>query len=156
MIKIREMKNGFSDNTEKAKNDLDKKYVVENGDVLFSWSGTLELMMWYNEKGALNQHIFKVISEEYEKWFCYEWIRFHLPKFRRIAEGKVTTMGHIQRHHLSEALVLIPLSEVLEKMNIIMNPIFKILLSNNMLIQNLIKIRDILLPKLMSGKIRVK
>ena len=156
VIKIREMKNGFSDNTEKAKNDLDKKYVVENGDVLFSWSGTLELMMWYNEKGALNQHIFKVISEEYEKWFCYEWIRFHLPKFRRIAEGKVTTMGHIQRHHLSEALVLIPLSEVLEKMNIIMNPIFKILLSNNMLIQNLIKIRDILLPKLMSGKIRVK
>ncbi len=155
VIKIREMKNGFSSNIEKARVDLEKKYVVENGDILFSWSGTLELMMWHYGKGALNQHIFKVISEKYEKWFYYEWIRFHLPRFCRIAEGKVTTMGHIQRHHLSEALITIPSSKILEKMNGTMNLIFEKLLSNNISIQNLIKIRDSLLPKLMSGKIRV-
>ena len=63
------MKNGISENTEKARIDLDEKYVVKNGDILFSWSGTLELMIWNYEKGALNQHIFKVTSEEYKKWF---------------------------------------------------------------------------------------
>lgn len=155
VIKIREMKNGLTSNTEKARVDLEKKYVVENGDILFSWSGTLELMMWYYGKGALNQHIFKVVSEQYEKWFCYEWILFHLSRFRRIAAGKVTTMGHIQRHHLSEVLVIVPSLGTLKKMNDVMNPIFDKLISNNIAIQKLIQIRNSLLPKLMSGEIRV-
>ena len=155
VIKIREMKNGLTSNTEKARVDLEKKYVVENGDILFSWSGTLELMIWHYGKGALNQHIFKVISEQYEKWFCYEWILFHLSRFRRIAAEKVTTMGHIQRHHLSESLVIVPPSGTLKKMSNAMNPIFDKLISNNIAIQNLIQIRNSLLPKLMSGKIKV-
>lgn len=112
-------------------------------------------MIWHYGKGALNQHIFKVISEQYEKWFCYEWILFHLSRFRRIAAEKVTTMGHIQRHHLSEALVIVPPSGTLKKMSDAMNPIFDKLISNNIAIQNLIQIRDSLLPKLMSGKIKV-
>lgn len=155
VIKIREIKNGISNNVEKARIDLDKKYIVENGDILFSWSGTLEVTIWNYGRGAVNQHIFKIIPNEYEKWFCYKWIQFHLSKFRRIAEDKRTTMGHIQRHHLSEALVLIPHSKSLNEMNTVMNPIFELFVSNNIMMQNLIKMRDLLLPKLMSGEIRV-
>ena len=149
------MKNGFSTITEKARNDLEKKYVVEDGDILFSWSGTLELMIWHYGKGALNQHIFKAIPQKYEKWFCYEWIRFYLPQFRRIAEGKVTTMGHIQKHHLSEMLVLVPPPKILEKMNNVMNSIFNKSLLGYISAQKSTQIRDALLPKLMLGKIRV-
>jgi len=156
VIKIREMKNGLSKITEKATSNLEEKYIVNNGDILFSWSGSLELMIWTFGKGALNQHIFKVTSETYPKWFYYFWIKFHLVEFRRIADGKVTTMGHIQRHHLSEALVLIPPTKILEKMNPIMNSIFEKLIQNKIFIQNSIKTRDMLLPKLISGKIRVK
>ncbi len=149
------MKSGISNNTEKARTDIDEKYIVNNGDVLFSWSGTLELMMWTSGKGALNQHIFKVTSINHEKWFYYLWIKLHLDEFVRIAAGKVTTMGHIQRHHLSEALVLIPPTKTLENMNCTMNPIFKKFIQNKTSIQILIKIRDALLPKLMSGEIRI-
>ena len=155
VIKIREMKNGISENTEKARLDLDEKYVVNNGDVLFSWSGTLDLMLWSLDKGALNQHIFKVTSETYPKWFYYMWIKQHLEEFRRIAEDKVTTMGHIQRHHLSEALVLIPKNEILKKMNYVMAPLFEKIIQSKISIENLIRIRDSLLPKLMSGELRV-
>ncbi len=155
VIKIREMKNGISKNTEKARIDLEEKYIVNTGDVLFSWSGTLELIFWSLSKGALNQHLFKVTSKNFSKWFYYMWIKFHLDEFRRIAEGKVTTMGHIQKHHLSEALVLIPELQVLEKMNNIMNPISEKIIQNKIFIENLSQNKNILLPKLMSGEIRV-
>jgi len=154
VIKIREMKNGITNNTEKARIDIEEKYIVNEGDVLFSWSGTLELMIWTLRKGALNQHIFKVTSENYEKWFYYMWVKFHLDEFRRIAEGKVTTMGHIQRHHLSEALVLIPSAEILKNMTHVMNPIFEKFIQNKTFIQTLTQTRDVLIPKLMSGEIK--
>jgi len=155
VIKIREMKNGFSKNSEKARADIEKKYIVNNGDVLFSWSASLEVTLWGSGKGALNQHIFKVTSEQYEKWFYYMWINFHLERFRKIAEGKATTMGHIQKHHLSEALVLIPTPKILQKMNNIMNPIIEQIVQNKIFIQNLSKIRDTFLPKLISGEMQL-
>jgi len=155
VIKIREMKNGISVNTEKARTDIEKKYIVNDGNILFSWSGTLELVIWTYGLGALNQHIFKVTSENYEKWFYYFWIKFYLPEFRSIADSKVTTMGHIQKHHLSEALILIPDQETLEEMNKIMIPLFNKFIKTKMFSQNLTKIRDSLLPKLMSGELRV-
>jgi len=155
VIKIREMKNGITSDSEKARIDLDDKYVVNDGDVLFSWSGSLELMIWCGGKGALNQHIFKVTSSEFQKWFYYQWIKFHLEKFRRIADDKATTMGHIQRHHLSEALVLIPPNDVLNKINNMSNPIFELIINNKIQIFNLQKIRDILIPKLISGEIQI-
>jgi type I restriction enzyme, S subunit len=155
VIKIKEMKEGFSDKTEKAGLHINPKYIVKNGDVLFSWSGSLELTVWHREDGALNQHIFKVTSEKYKNWFYYQWIKYHLLEFKRIAEGKVTTMGHIQRHHLSEAKILVPLPKTLEKYNSLFQPVFDQILSNRLKSELLTKTRDALLPKLMSGEIRV-
>ena len=154
-IKIKEMKEGISNKTEKVGLHINPKYIIKNGDVLFSWSGSLELTMWYLGDGALNQHLFKVTSEKYNKWFFYYWIKFLLPEFRRIAEGKVTTMGHIQRHHLHEAKIVIPPPKILESYNSIFQPIFDQILSNKLESESLTKIRDSLLPKLMSGEIRV-
>jgi type I restriction enzyme, S subunit len=154
-IKIKEMKEGFSDKTEKVGLHIDPKYIIKNGDILFSWSGSLELTIWHRRDGALNQHIFKVTSEKYKKWFYYQWIKSHLPEFKRIAEGKVTTMGHIQRHHLVEAEILVPSPKTLEKYNSIFQPMFDQILSNRLELELLTKIRDALLPKLMSGEIRV-
>jgi type I restriction enzyme, S subunit len=155
IIKIREMKNGLTKITEKATTDLEEKYIINDGDILFSWSGSLELIVWSFGRGALNQHIFKVTSKNYPKWFYYFWIKFHLINFRKIAEGKATTMGHIQKHHLSEALVIVPPTEIMEKIKPAMHHIFEKLVQNKILIQNLIKTRDLLLPKLLSGEIRV-
>ncbi len=108
VIKIREMKNGITNSSDKASKNLPSKYIIHDGDLLFSWSGSLEIIFWVGGDGALNQHLFKVTSRDYPLWFCYFWILQYIDKFRGIAEDKTTTMGHIQRHHISEALCLIP------------------------------------------------
>ncbi len=153
-IKIRELRQGITESSDKASPDIDKRYIVDDGDILFSWSGSLEVCIWCGGKGALNQHLFKVTSQTYPKWFYYQWIKFYLPIFRHIAKGKATTMGHIQRHHLSETYVLIPPKEIIEKMNELMNPLIETFINNNIESRQLVNLRDALLPKLLSGQIR--
>ncbi len=155
VIKIRELRNGISDQTERASLDIPDEYIIDDGDVLFSWSGTLEVEIWTNGKGALNQHLFKASSKEYPKWFYYFWTKHFLPKFRHIAKGKATTMGHIQRHNLKEAEVIVPDKKAMEEMDKIMSSIVKKIIKVNLESRALGAIRDSLLPKLMSGKIRV-
>lgn len=156
VIKIRELKQGITDVTDKASTKIEEKYVINDGDILFSWSGSLECCIWCNGVGALNQHLFKVTSSNYPKWFCYFWIDNYLPYYRHIAKGKATTMGHIQRCHLSETLVLVPTPEILSRMNERINPLFEKIINNNLQSRFCLNLRDSLLPKLMSGKIRVQ
>ena len=117
VIKIAQLRAGHTLGADSASNDLPPQYVVHDGDVLFSWSGSLELDIWAGGEGALNQHLFKVTSAEYQKWLYYRWIGEHLRGFRAIAAGKTTTMGHIQRHHLSEALTVVPDAAMLKAMD---------------------------------------
>lgn len=156
VIKIKELRQGFTtSDSDKATNQLDTNYIVNDGDVLFSWSGTLEVKIWCGGKGALNQHLFKVTSKEYEKWFYYYWIKFHLERFRRIAEDRATTLGHIRRKDLSDSKVLIPDRESLQKLSSMIKPIFDQIITLKIQSRKLKKVRDTLLPKLMSGEIRV-
>lgn len=156
VIKIKELNNGFSDNSDLCSSDIPDQYIVNSGDVIFSWSGSLMVDIWKYGKGALNQHLFKVTSRQYPKWFYYFWIKHHLPEFKMIAESKATTMGHIQRRDLSNAIVLVPESQELATMDSVICPIFNKIEKNNEQILTLQKLRDSLLPKLISGEIRVK
>lgn len=156
VIKIRELKQGITSNTDKANTHLDEKYIIQNGDILFSWSGSLEVVIWQNGKGALNQHLFKVSSQEFPKWFYYFWIINHLRDFKGVAANKATTMGHINRKHLDLAQVIIPNEVSFKKYNQTFNPLIEKLENNHQQIQTLKQTRDTLLPKLMSGTLRVK
>lgn len=155
VIKIRELKNGITDTTDKASINIPEEYVLKDGDVVFSWSGSLEVVIWCFGPGALNQHLFKVTSDHYPKWFYYQWIKYFLPSFQNIAADKAVTMGHIKRGHLTEASVLVPDEKTLSKMNNLMSPIIEMIINNSIESQNLIKMRETLLPRLMSGMIRV-
>ena len=155
VIKIRELKSGITNVTDQATKDIDNKYIVNDGDILFSWSGSLELVIWEHGRGVLNQHLFKVSSKDFPKWFFYSWIKKHLPHFRMIATSKATTMGHIQRHHLDEAKVLIPPDDLLRKADKNIGPLFGKLVNNKCQIHVLNHLQNILLPELMSGEMRV-
>jgi Type I restriction modification DNA specificity domain. len=156
VIKIKELNNGFTDSSDLCSADIPEQYIVHPGDVIFSWSGSLKVDIWKYGKGALNQHLFKVTSCNYPKWFYYFWIKYHLPEFKMIAESKATTMGHIQRRDLSNAIVLVPENQEINNMDNIMSPLIKKIEQNNAQILVLQKLRDTLLPKLISGEIRVK
>jgi type I restriction enzyme S subunit len=154
-IKIAQLRAGNIDNADRVSIDIPIEYRVEDGDVLFSWSGSLECVVWTAGPGALNQHLFKVTSEQYPKWFFLGWIQHHLPEFREIAAGKATTMGHIQRHHLHDALVAVPPSALIQAINKQFESLLQASISAMLECKKLVSLRDSLLPKLISGELRV-
>ena len=149
------LRNGFSKETDYATIEVKSEYLVENGDVIFSWSASLMVKIWDGEKCILNQHLFKVTSEDYPKWFYYQWCKHHLEEFVSISTSHATTMGHIKRGDLDVAIVSVPSNEELEEMTNSMKPLVDKLIENNKQIRIIEKLRDTLLPKLMSGKVRV-
>lgn len=155
VIKIAELRNGISARTGRASLQIPEKYRINDGDVLFSWSGSLMQKVWTEGNGALNQHLFKVYSSSVPKWFHYFAVDQHMEEFRRIAESKATTMGHIQRHHLDDALISLPPEEALHAADDIIRPLFEKRVTYDLENQTLATLRDTLLPKLMSGDLRV-
>jgi type I restriction enzyme S subunit len=150
VIKIRELRQGISNASDKANSEIPSKYIINDGDILFSWSGSLEVIIWCDGKGALNQHLFKVSSNVFPKWFCYFWTKHYLPIYQSIAEGKATTMGHIQRRHLTETIINIPDEKTLKKMDKIISPLVDKIILNKIEIKTLARFRDNLLPEIMT------
>ena len=156
VLKIKDLKDGVSENSDYATSDVKPEYIVNNGDVIFAWSASLMVKIWNGDKCVLNQHLFKVISKDYPKWFYYQWCKYHLDNFIDIASEHATTMGHIKRSDLDEAICLVPNIDELDKMTEQFNPIMEKLEINSIQIQTLENLRDILLPKLLSGEVRVE
>jgi len=155
VIKIKQMREGNTDGADKASINIPKKWHIVDGDVLFSWSASLIVDIWTGGSGALNQHLFKVTSELYPRWYYLLWSKYHLAEFQRIAAAKATTMGHIKRSHLAQAKVLIPSDEELLTQTNTFKPILDRLVANRLQTKTLSELRDTLLPKLISGEIRI-
>lgn len=155
-IKIKELRQGFTDDiSDRCLTSVDEKYIVNDYDMIFSWSGSLLIDIWVGGKAILNQHLFKVTSEEYNQWYYYYWTKYHLDKFIKIAEDKATTMGHIKRSHLSDAKVLLPDKATYDYMDSVLGNLLDLKIKNNKQNQKLSQLRDTLLPKLISGEIRI-
>lgn len=155
IIKIAQLRSGSLQGADFASANLDPRYIVDDGDILFSWSGSLECRIWASGRGALNQHLFKVVPNGQPKWLCYFAILRHLSEFREVAAGKATTMGHIQRHHLRDAKLAIPSEHVLKRMDAIMSPILGRSIAAALEVNRLRQLRDTLLPLLVSGQLQV-
>jgi len=153
VIKITELRNGVTAKSERASANIPEQYIIEDGDVLFSWSGSLLQRIWTSGPGALNQHLFKVSSPQYPKWFHYFWVDKHLAGFQAIAAGKATTMGHIQRHHLSEVQAIVPDAHLLKAADAHMAPLFTKIVTTAQADCALVTLRDTLLPNLLSGRV---
>ena len=155
VIKIAQLKKGDTNGADRASRNLKPEYVVNDGDVLFSWSGSLAVDVWCGGSGALNQHLFKVTSANYPKWFYLYWTKHHLAHFQGIAAGKAVTMGHIQRKHLTQALCVVPQKSTMNRLTGIMAPLLEKQIENRKTSRTLATVRDELLPKLLSGELRV-
>lgn len=156
VLKIKELGEGsISENSDMcSKSTIGTNYIIEDGDIIFSWSGTLLVKMWSGGKCGLNQHLFKVTSTKYPKWFYFYWTLYHNENFKRIAKDKAVTMGHIKRGELDNAHVTVPTSNVLKQLDICLAPILNQLLYLSKESARLAELRDSLLPKLMSGELK--
>lgn len=156
VLKIKELRQGCCDATsELCSPNIKTNYIIHDGDVIFSWSGSLLVDFWCGGTCGLNQHLFKVTSSEYDKWFYYAWTKHHLERFIAVAADKATTMGHIKRDELSKAEVLIPNEADYNRIGSLLHPIYDLIITNRIESKKLAETRDTLLPKLMSGEIDI-
>ena len=156
VLKIKELRQGICDNSsELCSPSIKPEYIISDGDVIFSWSGSLLVDFWCGGTCGLNQHLFKVTSSKYDKWFYYAWTKYHLAKFIALASAMATTMGHIKRGELANSEVIIPNSSDYGLIGGILQPIYEMIIANRTENVRLAKLRDELLPKLMSGELDV-
>ena len=156
VLKIKELRQGFTDSTsDLCSSNIRRDYIIHDGDVIFSWSGSLLVDFWTGGDCGLNQHLFKVSSETYDKWFYYAWTKHHLDRFVKMAADRATTMGHIKRDALEKAEVLIPSNKDYQEIGNKLKPIYDQIINNRVESRKLVALRDTLLPKLMSGEISV-
>ena len=156
VLKIKELRQGFCDySSELCSPNIKPEFIVHDGDVIFSWSGSLLVNLWCGGTCGLNQHLFKVTSVKYPKWFYYTWTAHHLARFVAIAADKATTMGHIKREDLAKAEVIIPDVASMERIGGVLQPIYNLVINQRIENRKLSMLRDSLLPKLMSGELDV-
>ena len=156
VLKIKELGQGYCDEScDICSSNVPSQYIVNDSDIIFSWSGTLKVDIWCGGRCGLNQHLFKVTSKEYPKWFYLMWTLEHLNRFIHIAKDKAVTMGHIKREELHKAKVVVPSTPIFNKANMIFAPILNEMINTRTSNRKLIAVRDTLLPKLMSGEIKV-
>ena len=156
VLKIRELRQGScDDSSELCSPSIKPEHIVHDGDVIFSWSGSLLIDFWCGGTCGLNQHLFKVTSQKYDKWFYYAWTNYHLQEFAAIAADMATTMGHIKRKELDAAKVLIPSHNDYDRINAILSPMYNLVIANRIENRKLAFLRNELLPQLMSGNIDV-
>lgn len=155
VVKIAQMRTGEANSGEWASANIKSNCVIENGDILFSWSGSLLVTIWCGGRAALNQHLFKVTSKRFPKWFYLHSLLVHLSTFRQIAQDKATTMGHIKRHHLTDALCAVPPQSVIAEVSDTFESFFERVVVNELASRTCAALRDTLIPKLISGEVRV-
>lgn len=156
VLKIRELGQGYcGSDAERCCSNIDESVTIHDGDLVFSWSGTLLLDFWAGGDAGLNQHLFKVTSEAYPSWFYYMWTKQHMRRFIALAKDRATTMGHIKRSALQESEVLIPPANMMTELTERMQPIVDEMIGLKVQSRELGELRDVLLPKLMAGEIDV-
>jgi len=156
VIRIAEINSGPGGSTVYNDIDVPDRHLARPGDVLFAWSGSLTVARWFRPEAIVNQHIFKVIPRDgLPNWLLFELIRTKLKKFQSIAADKATTMGHIQRRHLDEP-VSAPADDVVSRLDSQLGPLWERALTAEQESLTLAALRDTLLPKLMSGELRVR
>ena len=155
IIKIKEMGSGITAGTPRNSGEgIPAKYIVTAGDILFSWSATLSAMIWDEEDGLLNQHLFKVVPHNgISREFILQSILKTLDEFSNLTTG--STMKHIQRGKLKEVFVNVPDNATMRKYESISEPMREQILTLKKQIILLKEARDRLLPKLMSGELEV-
>ena len=155
IIKIKEMGNGVTNETPRNSGErVPAKYLIKAGDLLFSWSATLMVIIWSGEEGWLNQHLFKVTPVKgIDREFLLQSISNTIVEFQNLTTG--STMKHIQRNKLDQVFVNVPNAEIMKRYSDISEKTRNNILSLQSQLRLLTEARDRLLPKLMNGEIAV-
>jgi len=80
---------------------INRGLIIRDGDLLFSWSATIDAFIWDRGDAILNQHIFKVLPKKNaDKRYLYYVIKAHAPRWAD-DDAHGSTMRHIKKESLS-------------------------------------------------------
>lgn len=114
-------------------------------------------MYWFGGKAGLNQHIFKVVPKKIQmKDFAFRQIKQYIQKFKKIADSRKTTMGHITTDHINQSRIIIPPNKIVEAYSHIVKFYIKQEAICNFQIRKLTETKQMLLPLLMNGQVAIK
>lgn len=113
IVKIAEMNSGVGSKTGVFEGDVDPRYRITAGDLLFAWSGSIVIQRWAGPDAILNQHIFKVtakpgVRQDYLRYL----LETQIPAFNLIVLDQRTTMGHVKVADLKRMVVDVPEEDV--------------------------------------------
>lgn len=154
VIRIAELNSGPGGSTVYNDIEVPDTKTARAGDLLMAWSGSLGVYRWYRDEAIINQHIFKVVPDGYPAWLVFDRLEAVMPVFRALAADKATTMGHIQRGHLTSTTASVPTSAAIARLDAELAPLWERLLLAERENLRLSRLRDALLPDLLSGRLR--
>ena len=161
VIKIAELRRGLGRQTRWSVGGGARKRPLRDGDLLFAWSGnpqtSIGTFLWGGGDAWLNQHIFKIIPPQADALpFLYGLLSHLQPRLVEIARNHQTTgLGHVAKKDLRRLLVVHPPAPVLTAFHALTEPLMAALVDSQREIATLARARDLLLPQLLSGQLRL-
>ena len=131
------------------------KYIIKENEILIGMDGIFHMCMWNGGKAYQNQRVVKLTAktEVYSNYFLFLAVQPQIKFWEQTIAG--TTVAHLGDKHLKRINVLIPSDDILKQATIKFNLLMKQKNSLFKANKNLVKQRDLLLPRLMSGKLEV-
>jgi len=133
---------------------IDRDTVIHAGDILVGMDGEFKITTWYGPDSLLNQRVCSFIPKEGVPSFFLKYaIKTPICFFERSKVG--TTVIHLGKTDIDSIRILVPEVFVLINYEKITKDIYDSIIYNYIQNNILVKMRDALLPKLISGKIRI-
>jgi type I restriction enzyme S subunit len=153
VIRIRNLPDNETD--QYSTEEFNEKYLVESGDILAGMDGEFRPYIWKGPQAGLNQRVckFEGVKPQYSEIYLWNVVRRPLFKLEQAKTG--TTVIHLGKGDIDQLRIPIPDDQSLEEFNEILNPLYEEMINRVKENRMLEELRDTLLPKLMSGEIRV-
>jgi len=131
-----------------------KGYVIQPGDIIVGMDGEFRAYLWGGKPAWMNQ---RVCAFHPKKPHCAAFVREAIaPHLAHIEATQVaTTVIHLGKGDIDRFRVVIPPDDVARKFEAICQPIYSKIVAGKQQSQTLAHLRDTLLPRLISGDLRI-
>ena len=149
-----------SENFNYYSGEVNEKWLVETGQLLFSWAGTRGVsfgpFVWRQKRGVLNQHIYKVYAtgEVCQDWL-YDALKWITNKIEAQAHGFKATLLHVQKKDIDNQPILVPPLPEQRKIAKILSTWDKAISTTEKLIETSKQQKKALMQQLLTGKKRL-
>ncbi|MCR5400027.1 MAG: restriction endonuclease subunit S [Treponema sp.] len=154
VVRIRDILDNHTDTY--TSESCDEKYWINPNEMLIGMDGIFHMTLWTGERALQNQRTVRVTSKikNLSNYYLYFSLYPQIKALEQMIVG--TTVAHLGDKHLKKITILVPAEKLLKMSYERLEPMMNRIYSLQQQITNLTQQRDLLLPRLMSGKLKVE